>query len=77
LVVNGFMSRWQLVRSGIPQGSILEPVLFNVFINDIDSGIERTLSKLAGGTRLSRAVDTIEGRNVILRLRDPLRSGST
>lgn len=67
MVVNGSMSRWQLVRSGIPQGSILEPVLFNVFINDIDSGIERTLSKLAGGIRLSRAVDTIEGRDVILR----------
>ena len=67
MVVNGFMSRWQLVRSGIPQGSILEPVLFNVFINDIDSGIEHTLSRLAGGTRLSSAVDTVEGRDVILR----------
>jgi len=49
------------VTSAVPQGSIFSLAPFNIFVGDIDTGIECTLSKFAGNTKTCGAADTPEG----------------
>ncbi|XP_029816787.1 importin subunit alpha-4 [Manacus vitellinus] len=67
VTVNGTASDWQPLTSGIPQGCILDPVLFNVFINGLEAGQEEILSKFEDDTKLGGAVDSLKGREALKR----------
>lgn len=50
------MSIWKSQMSGISQGLVLGQMLLNIFLNDIDNGIECALSKFAVDTKLCGVV---------------------
>lgn len=66
-MISGIKSDWKPVASGVPQGSVLCPVLFSLLISHLDEGIEHTFSKFVDDTTLGGVADIPEGCAAIQR----------
>ncbi|KAK4830618.1 LOW QUALITY PROTEIN: hypothetical protein QYF61_012343 [Mycteria americana] len=58
VVIGVTKSSRSLVTSGVPQWSIMRPILFNIFINNLDDGTEYLAVPSANSTKLGQVVDT-------------------
>ena len=52
VVINGTVSGWGDVKAGVPQGSVLGPLLFLVYVNDLENGMKSSVKFFADDTSL-------------------------
>ena len=65
VVVNGMKSLVALVLSGIPQGSVLGPLLFICFINDMPEVVHSSIQMFADDTKIFRTVNNPEQAHLL------------
>ena len=56
VILNGSKSNWENVLSGVPQGSVMGPILFLIFINTIESNIDSKVLKFADDLKIFRVI---------------------
>ena len=66
VVLNGQCSSWAGVNAGVPQGSILGPLLFLIYINDLSDGFKSECKLFADDTSLFSVINDIILQRVIL-----------
>ena len=60
MVVNGSHSSWVDVRSGVPQGSVLGPLFFILYVNNIPSLIENSCKMFADDTKIYSVIKSFD-----------------
>ena len=60
VVVNGHSSSWSIINSGVPQGSVLGPLLFNLYVSDIPSLVSSPILFFGDDTKIYRSIHSKE-----------------
>ena len=63
--INGSYSSWHSVTSGIPQGSVLGPILFVIFINDLPESVKSEVYMFADDTKIYKQIENEEDCDII------------
>ena len=74
VVVNGKKSSWRDVKSGVPQGSVIEPLLFLLFINDMPNEIKCNIQLFADDAKIFKTVKNEEDHQDLVKDLDNLEN---
>ncbi len=78
VVLNGINSSWEQVFSGVPQGSVLGPLLFLIYINDLTDGITSSIKLFADDSSLfTRVYDPKASHNQLVEDRNKIKIGKS
>ena len=63
--IRGSFSEWVNITSGVPQGSVLGPILFIIFVNDMPDVVNSMLLMFADDTKLYRTITSVHDSNAL------------
>ena len=60
VVLNSHASDWSSVSSGVPQGSVLDPILFNIYVSDMPLIVNSPIFQFADDVKMFRTIRTVD-----------------
>ena len=63
--IRGSFSEWVNITSGVPQGSVLGPILFIIFVNDMPDVVNSMLLMFADNTKLYRTIISVHDNDAL------------
>ena len=66
VVLNGQSSKWQNVNAGVPQGSVLGPPFFLIYVNDLPQGLHSDVKLFANDTSLFSVIHDVDASSATL-----------